>query len=374
LDLVSRHKQAANRVFDIHAKDPNGVNYFIEAKNSKCNRLSIGQIVEYKANLAKIDPQAKVVLVCKDADATVKDILKKIGVNIQTFSDLGIPQNIAGYKARKTRRLKLSPTEQKAYFALLKRGCTIAKVEDLTSTLSVSPAWAKNILSNLARNGAAQRVGRGKYVMIPADVMYGRKSYVADPLVFVSELMKGTEYYVAYYSAAHFNGLTEQMPFKTTVAVLKQTRPKKIGNIWVSFVNLKKPRFFGYEEVKYLDAVLNMSNLEKTIIDCVDRSELCGGIPEVVRTLANAFESQQVNWQRLVSHVRRFQSHAVAQRLGFIIEYIKERKKTPVEPKILDDLLQLTSSKIYPLDAKASKEGETSKKWKIINNAGYIEI
>ena len=93
--------------------------------------------------------------------------------------------------------------------------------------------------------------------MIPADVLYGRKSYVADPLVLISELMKGTDYYVAYYSAAHVHGLTEQMPFKTTVAVLKQMRPIRVGNIFVSFVNLKKSRFFGYEETKYLDAILS---------------------------------------------------------------------------------------------------------------------
>jgi predicted transcriptional regulator of viral defense system len=186
--------------------------------------------------------------------------------------------------------------------------------------------------------------------------------------------MKGTEYYIAYYSAAHVHGLTEQMPFKTTVAVLKQMRPIGIGNISVSFVNLKKSRFFGCEEVKYLDVTLNVSDLEKTAVDCVDRPELCGGIPEVVRTLSNAFESGRVNCQRLVSYVRKFRSHAVAQRLGFIIEYLKERRKIRVEPEILEDLLQLTGSKIYPLDIKASKKGETSRKWKIINNAGYLEI
>jgi predicted transcriptional regulator of viral defense system len=374
LDFVSRHEQVANRVFDIHAKDSNGVDYFIEVKNSECNRLSIGQIVEYKANLAKVDPEAKIILVCKDVDASIKDVLKKIGVDVRTFLDLGIPENVVTYNAGKTGRLKLSPIEQKAYFALLKRGSIIARVEDLTSVLGVSPSWAKNILSKLARHGATQRVGRGKYVVIPADVMYGRKSYVADPLVLVSELMKGTEYYIAYYSAAHVHGLTEQMPFKTTVAVLKQMRPIGIGNISVSFVNLKKSRFFGCEEVKYLDVTLNVSDLEKTVVDCVDRPELCGGIPEVVRTLSNAFESGRVNCQRLVSYVRKFRSHAVAQRLGFIIEYLKERRKIRVEPEILEDLLQLTGSKIYPLDIKASKKGEISRKWRIINNAGYLEV
>ena len=115
--------------------------------------------------------------------------------------------------------------------------------------------------------------------MIPADVLYGRKSYVADPLVLISELMKGTDYYVAYYSAANVHGLTEQMPFKTTVAVQKQMRPIRVGNIFASFVNLKKSRFFGDEETRYLDTILTISDIEKTLVDCVDRPALrrCSG-------------------------------------------------------------------------------------------------
>jgi predicted transcriptional regulator of viral defense system len=307
-------------------------------------------------------------------DAEIKDVLKKIGVDVWTFSDFRVPESIFGNVAEKAGQLELSPVEQKAYFALLKRGSIIARVDDVSSSLGVSPSWAKNILSKLARHGAVQRVGRGKYVVIPADVMYGRKSYVADPLVLASELMKGNEYCVAYCSAAHVHGLTEQMPFRTTVAVLKQMRPIEVGNVSVSFVTLKKPKFFGCEDVKYLDVTLKVSDLEKTVVDCVDRPELCGGLSEVVRILLNAFEDKRMNYQKLVSYVKRFGSHAVAQRLGFILQYLKERKRIRVDSEVFDGLLQLVGSKVYPLDVKASRVGGVSRKWKILNNAGYLEV
>jgi predicted transcriptional regulator of viral defense system len=374
LSLVGRQGHVADRRFDIHAKDSKGVDYYIEVKASECNRLSIGQIVEYKANLAKVAPKAKVILVCKDVDAEIKDVLKKIGVDVWTFLDFGVPDNVAGYQAEKTGQLELSPVEQKAYFALLKRGAIIARVEDVSSVLGVSSSWAKNILSKLARHGAVQRVGRGKYVVIPADVIYGRKSYVADPLVLANELMKGNDYCVAYCSAAHVHGLTEQMPFKTTVAVLKQMRPIEVANVSVSFVTLKKARFFGCEGVKYLDVTLKVSDLEKTVVDCVDRPEFCGGLSEVVRILLNAFEDKRMNYQKLVSYVRRFGSYAVAQRLGFILEYLEERKRIRVGSEVFDGLLRLVGSKVYPLDVKASRVGDVSKKWKILNNAGYLEV
>ena len=375
LRVTSRNERVANGGrFDIHAKDSNGIDYYIEVKESRCNRLSTGQIVEYKANLSKVNPEAKIILICRDINPLLRETLKKIDVDVETFVDLRIPEDIAQSQANRTGRMKLSPVEQDAYFALLRQGFSIAKAENLASTLAISHARAKNILSKLASDGVAQRVGKGKYVIIPADVLYHRKGYVADPLILVSKLMKGIDYYVAYYSAAHIHGITEQIPFKTTVAILKQLRPIKIGNMDVNFVNLKKSRFFGYEETGYMDARLNVSDLEKTLIDCVDRPELCGGIAEVIRTLSNAFEAEKLNWQKLGAYVKRFESHALAQRLGFIIELLRERKKIPVEQTIFDELLSLTSSKVYPLDVKAQKQGETSRKWRITNNAGPLEV
>lgn len=374
LSIVRQHEQVANRVFDIHAKDSNGVDYFIEIKSSDCNRLTIGQIVEYQASLAKAEPMAKIILVCKNVNESLRDVLKKLEVDVRTFHDLGLPENIFSNEVTENRLLKLSPIEQNAYFALLKRGFVIVRAKDLSSVLEVSFSWAKNILSKLAKHRALQRVGRGKYLVIPADVLYGRKSYVADPLVLVSELLKGTDYYVAYYSAANVHGLTEQMPFKTTVVVSKQMRSIRVGNISVDFVNLKKSRFFGYEEIRYSDATFNVSDIEKTLIDCVDRPELCGGIPEVVRIMSNAFETGHLNQKKLVFYVKKFDGHAVAQRLGFIMEYVQARKKMQVEPDILNELRGLVGFKIYPLDVKSSKKGEISKKWKIINNAGYLEV
>lgn len=375
LELIRRHERIANKgTVDIYARNSNGIDYYIEIKDAECNRLSIGQAVEYKAYLARVNPRARMVFVCREADEYIKELLSGIGIEILTFRDLQVPEEISGYETSRSLLMKLSPTEQKAYFAFQRKGINIARIEDLSSALDVPMSWAKNILSKLAKHGAAQRVGKGKYAIIPPDVMYGRKSYVIDPLVLASELMKGSEYYVAYYSAAQIHGIAEQMPFRTTVAVLRQLRPVKIGNALVSFVTLKKSRFFGYEEVRYLNVVLNVSDLEKTIVDCIDRQDLSSGIAEVVRIFSNAIETRKLNWKRLVAYVRRFRSHALAQRLGLIIEHLERYIKVQVDPEIIEELLRLAGSRIYPLDIKAPRKGKLSKKWKIIDNAGFLEI
>jgi predicted transcriptional regulator of viral defense system len=375
LKLIESNGRVADTIFDIHAKAPDGTDYFIEVKASKCNRLSVGKVVESKASLSKINPNAKIILICKDMKPELKETLRKIDITVKTLADLGIVLNdITNCEVRRNSEIKLSPVEQNAYFALLRRGNVIARVEDIKSTLNVSYAWAKNILSKLASHGAAQRVGRGKYVIIPADVLYRRKSYVADPLVLVSELMKGFDYYIAYLTAAHIHGVVEQMSFKTTVAVLKQLRPVNVGNIHIKFVKIEKSRFFGFEEIKYSDAFFNVSDLEKTLIDCVSRQDLCGGINEVIRIIASAAETNKIDWQKVVLYIQKFDNHALAQRMGFILELLLERKKIQIDQVLFEDLLCLKNSKIYPLDFKAPSKGKLSKKWGITYNPSSLEI
>jgi len=371
LKLVSRHERiSGRREIDIYARDANGREYYIEVKATDCNRLNIGEAVEYKAALMKTNPEAKLVLVCRSADPSVKETLSKLGIDIRSFADLGIKEELAKeYRPSKPSSLRMSPTEQRAYFALIRKGLTVARADDLASAIPISKQWAKNILSSLAKQGAASRIGRGKYAIIPADVLYGRKSFVADPLIVVNELMKNKEYYVAYQSAAHIHGIAEQLPFTTTVAVPKQKRPVRLGNTKIEFVTLKKSRFFGFKEVKYSNAFLKVSDLEKTVIDCVDRQDLCGGIGGAAETLSNAIATGKLDQARLLAYAEKFRSHALAQRLGFLLEQLSETGKGQVDLKILKDLERLAGSFTYPLDTSATKKGKVSERWRIIENA-----
>jgi len=371
LKLVSRHERiSGRREIDMYAKDENGREYYIEVKATDCNRLNIGEAVEDKAALMKTKPGAKLVLVCRSADPSIKETLRKLGIDIRTFADLGIKEELAKeYRPSKPSSLRMSPTEQRAYFALIRKGLTVAKADDLASAISISKQWAKNILSSLAKQGVASRIGRGKYAIIPADVLYGRKSFVANPLIVVNELMKNKEYYVAYQSAAHIHGIAEQLPFTTTVAVPKQKRPVKLGNTKIEFVTLKKSRFFGIKEVNYSNTFLKVSDLEKTVIDCIDRQDLCGGIAGAAETVSNAIATGKLDQAKLLAYAEKFRSHALAQRLGFLLEQLFETSKGQVEPKILRSLERLAGPFTYPLDTSATKKGKVSERWRIIENA-----
>jgi predicted transcriptional regulator of viral defense system len=63
-------------------------------------------------------------------------------------------------------------------------------------------------------------------------------------------------------------------------------RDRKILNSDVRIVNLSQRKFFAYRPVDVLGYEVNMSDVEKTAIDCADRPDLCGGIAEAAYIFA----------------------------------------------------------------------------------------
>lgn len=166
---------------------------------------------------------------------------------------------------------------------------------------------------------------------------------------------------MAYQSAAYLHGAAEQLPFTLTVAVTRQRRVIGLGRASIRFVTLKTEKFFGFEETKYRDSPVTVSDVEKTILDCLDRFDLCGGVDEVIRTIGEL--TPQVNPHRLLSYLQRLQKPVLAQRLGPILQ----RGDNP-PPGLLTALTNLVGPYVYPLDPRSPHEGVRSRRWNIIEN------
>ena len=196
--------------------------------------------------------------------------------------------------ARQPDLIHLSHLEQTIYFACQRRGLNLLNADVAMRLVDVSRKHAVNLLSSMARKGALYRIGRGRYAVISPDVLYQRKSYVVDPHLIIDELMKangaGDAYYVAYQSAAAIHGAAHQLPFALMVATARQRRPIELGQARIQFVQLNPQKLFGFREMSYHEARLNVSDREKTILDCLERFGRCGGVGEVARTSSTLIE------------------------------------------------------------------------------------
>lgn len=266
-----------------------------------------------------------------------------------------------------TEILQLSPLQQTAYFAAVRQGLHLLEADDVSRLVGVSQSHANKLVAEMAQKGALQRVGRGQYAVIPADVLYGRQAYVADPYQIIDALAREPGepgYYVAYQSAALVYGAAQQLPQALLVAVPRQRRSVTMGVSRIEFVQVRTEKFFGYRTTWYHDATIAISDLEKTALDCLDRFDLCGGVDEVSRTIAALLP--EIDTGLLLAYAPRMGNQALLQRLGFILERLAATQ--PVAEDLLAGLAGHVSRKAYLLDPHGPAQGATHARWRIREN------
>jgi len=217
---------------------------------------------------------------------------------------------------------------------------------------------AADLLGRFEKNGLVERFGKAKYMIIPLSSEKGKftlhefviGSFLADP------------YCVGYWSALNFHGLTEQIP--TTVFIQTTSRKKKqkqeVFGVNYQFVRLKQKKFMGITERWFDRYRVKITDPEKTIVDCLDKPQYCGGVIEVAKALNAEKARQKVDTVKMVDYAGKLGNSGVTRRLGYLCQMIEVDIDIP-RPQ--------TRNYLY-LDPTMPKEGERIAKWRLINNLG----
>ncbi len=83
-------------------------------------------------------------------------------------------------------------------------------------------------------------------------------------------------------------------------------------------MQLKPEKLFGFQQTLYHDVSLKGSDCEKTMLDCLERFDLCGGVAEVARTISALIG--ETDPATLLDYLPRMDNQALEQRLGLILE------------------------------------------------------
>lgn len=268
--------------------------------------------------------------------------------------------------------IQLSHLEQTVYFAAQRQGANLLDADAAAHLAGVSRPHAVNLLASMARKGALFRVGRGRYAVIPPSVLHGRKSYVTDPHLVIDELMRADglqdRYYVAYQSAAAIHGAAQQLPFALQVALPMQRRPVDMAQGRILFIRIRPQKLFGFRQVLYQEVPLNVSDREKTLLDCLERFDLCGGMGEAART--GGFLLEGIRTDTLLAYLDRMGSQALTQRMGLTLERLSTVQTVD------QDLIAAVASRIGPhtylLDPHGPREGLVDRRWRIRENVDVV--
>lgn len=256
-------------------------------------------------------------------------------------------------------RKGLSKKEAYLLSSLSEKKKQLFAIRDIITELECSYNHAKVIVNRLVKKKWVLSLEKGKYLIVPLEA--GKESiYTEHEFIIASELVQ--PYYIAYWSALNYYGMTEQVPFTVFVATTKRRKNKKIHGVSYEFVTLSKKKFFGYTTVNISGRNILISDKEKTIVDCLDHMDYCGDITEAAKALWNARE--ELDFEKLLNYALKMENGAILKRLGYLLSILKIKTTDDFNKKLKNNI-----SKGYNLlDFTKRKKGRYSSEWNLMIN------
>ncbi len=256
--------------------------------------------------------------------------------------------------------------ELRLLLTLEEKGLSVFTIDDAKGNLKTTDSSVWHVLNGLVNKKRIRRIERSRYLLIPAKA--GIEGYWSEyPWVVLPHLID--VYYVGFWTAMNYWGMTEQIPYTVFVATTKRKRNLKFGNQKFEFITLSKKKFFGFVKEKAdKKEFFNISSKEKTIVDGLMHPEYCGGIVEVTKAMWNA--RKEVNWQTVIEMAEKVEINVVLKRLGYLLSILN----------IEEDISEKTREKIKKspyqyLDPTTNRDKiENSKEYGLIINRTKDEL
>jgi len=255
------------------------------------------------------------------------------------------------------KRLGLGKKSSQMLSELAEKNKNIFTVDDAVAILKEKKSTVSKILHDLTRNKWLFRISKGKYLIQPLEAGV-KPTFTEHEFIITANLID--KYYISYWSALNYYGLTEQVSKKIFVATTKRKKEKKIFGISIRFVTLKNNKFFGFKKVLINNFPVNIAEKEKVIIDCLDMPRNCGGIAEIAKAIDSVKDN--LDFKKLIRYASHMGNFAIINRLGYILE-------------LLGTEIKIKPSKHYVLlDPLVKKKGTYNLKWRIIENVPKKEL
>ena len=235
--------------------------------------------------------------------------------------------------------------------SLAKKGNTLT-FEDALKVSNLPRESLRVILLRLEKRGIIERIEKGKYLIIPLGAEKGK--YTLHEFVIGSTLIEPCS--IAYWSALNYYGLTEQIPatvfLQTTVR--KKNQDIKVFGVKYQIVKIKEEKMFGIRKEWIEETQITITDKEKTMIDCLDKPQYCGGIIEVAKALKN----NKFDRKKLENYAQRIGNSGVLRRLGYLCELLNIKISLP----------KLNIRNYLLLDPTMPEKGTKNARWRLIIN------
>ena len=261
----------------------------------------------------------------------------------------------------------LGPQAARLVAELHERGKTLFSHADVREITSLHVKSARNFVASLVQRGVVTRLKPGLFILVPFELGHER-DYLGSPHVVARELAGGADYFVSHASAMDLHRMVTQPQFVVYTTTTRAIRPRVVLGTEFRFVRCKPEHLFGFTEhwVTKTEQV-QVSELERTIIDGLKQSEYCGGFTEVAKGFW--MRRDDIDHGKLVDYAVRLDVGAVIRRLGFLLETFEVDA-----PRELERLQRRLTATYATLDPLLPDEGRFLARWRLRLNVDPDEI
>jgi len=225
----------------------------------------------------------------------------------------------------------------------------------------------RKLIRDMVNRGLLLRLKDGVYWIIPYE--QDAENYFPNVHLAARYLVGDANYYIGYYSAMELHGLITQPSMMEQIVVDRQVKPSSLNirNNQFRFIYHNKTHFFGVKK-SWIDSYNKVpcSDLEKTFIDCLYKPDYGGGITEITKALYKVKDN--MDYKKLLSYCKQFNTQAVIKRLGFLLELLE------VSNPVIEKLQQLKTPSFTLLEPSYESRGKFNSRWNIRQNIGTEDI
>ncbi|MDP3048172.1 MAG: type IV toxin-antitoxin system AbiEi family antitoxin, partial [Thermodesulfovibrionales bacterium] len=252
----------------------------------------------------------------------------------------------------------LGPVSSRLITELSQAKKNVFSFEEAAQILKTDNKQVKKLLHDLVKKGWLKRIEKGKYFLVPltADTT---KPYTINQFLIASKLVH--PYYIGFWSMLNYYGYTEQLVNTIFIVSPKKKKNLSLLGIDYKFIKTHEEKMFGLTEIKVNDMAVQVSDKEKTLLDCLDHPEYCGGITEVIKGIWNSRE--EIDSMKILEYAKKMGNSAVIKRLGYLLEILEMDKKIPVRT-----LQKMIRKGFSPLDPLLPQKGQYNSQWNLIVN------
>jgi len=255
----------------------------------------------------------------------------------------------------------LGDAEARLLLILASQDKQVFTTADAQAALGGARHRVNKMLTRLSDKRWVLRLRRGLYLILPFEAGV-EGTYTVHPFRIVPHL--ATPYAIAYWTALHHYGYTEQSPgvifVVTTSGRASATLSIEELGLTYRFVTLAPYKFFGHHRIWIEGQEISITDRAKTVVDCMDHPEHCGGIVEAAKGLYESLTKGDVSPPLLSEYAGRMQNRAIFKRLGYLTELLG----LPVGAEI--ERWQVALSAGYSrLDPLAGDHGPYNSRWQL---------